>query len=54
MATVAIVLWDPVAVAPAPVMFKLVTIVVGVGKPSEPIEVNTEVIVGKTGVGRPS
>jgi hypothetical protein len=47
---------DPVAVAiaPAPVAFKLVTRVVGVGKPSGPINVDTEVMVGKIGVGRPS
>jgi hypothetical protein len=45
---------SPVAIAPASVAFKLVTRVVGVGKPSGPIDVDTEVMVGKIGVGRPS
>ena len=44
----------PVAVAAAPVRFKLVKRVVGIGKPSGPIDVDTEVIVGKIGVGKPS
>jgi hypothetical protein len=44
----------PVAIAPAPVTFKLVIKVVGVGMPSGPIDVDTETIVGKIGVGIPS
>jgi hypothetical protein len=43
-----------VAMAPAPVAFKPVIIVVGVGMPSGPIDVDTETIVGKIGVGTPS
>jgi len=54
VAVVTMVLPGPVAVAPAPLTFKLVTRVIGVGKPSEPIDVDTEVIIGKTGVVRPS
>jgi len=44
----------PVAVVAAPVTFKPVARVIGVGKPSGPIDVDTEVIVGKIGVGKPS
>jgi len=44
----------PVAEGAAPVTFRPVTSVVGVGKPSGPIDVDTEVIIGKIGVGKPS